>query len=102
MKADDLAWVQAQLRSCRCIAKQLKICAEVTGSSEGVLLYELGYKDLHALQRAYPEKQLWCRGKKILPPSGPTGSGPPWWMRQLWRKPSAFIWRAGPPRRWAA
>lgn len=66
MKADDLAWVQAQLRSCRCIAKQLKVCAEVTGQSEGVLLYELGYEDLHALQRAYPEKQSWYHGKKNI------------------------------------
>lgn len=72
MKADDLAWVQAQLRSCRCIAKQLKICAEVTGSSEGVLLYELGYKDLHALQRAYPEKQSWYHGKKNIVATGPS------------------------------
>lgn len=66
MRADDLAWVQGQLRGCKCIAKQLKICAEVTGSSEGVLLYELGYEDLHALQRAYPEKQIWYRGKKNI------------------------------------
>lgn len=76
MKADDLAWVQAQLRSCRCIAKQLKICAEVTGSSEGVLLYELGYKDLHALQRAYPEKQSWYYRKKNIVATEPTPKRP--------------------------
>lgn len=72
MKADDLAWVQAQLRSCRCIAKQLKICAEVTGQSEGVLLHELGYEDLHALQRAYPEKQSWYHGKKNIVATEPS------------------------------
>lgn len=76
MRADDLAWVQAQLRSCRCIAKQLKICAEVTGSSEGVLLYELGYKDLHALQRAYPEKQSWYYGQKNIVATEPSPKRP--------------------------